>query len=359
MKIRVIQPGIVSPIYSQAIYHGIAEQIQADDSPVLVILRPENPYICIGLHQEVIGEIDTKFCEEQQLPVIRRHVGGGTVLLDKNQLFFQFIFPKAKAPNQPQKLYPYLLQPVLHTYHYFGIPASLKTYNDIQVSNKKIGGTGAGTINNATVLVGSFLYDFDHQLMSQCINSPSENFRASLEGLLEQSMTTINAQLTNVPNVEELTHVFLDNISESLNMEIEKTTLYETEINAIKLAEIELSDHDWLNEEGKKLVSNGLKIASGIYLLEKTLTFLGNPLTIQIEYKNRKIESIWLESQDKKVQATLIFITAELNLLKPEVIYEELLLIISIAATKLKLFQNADIETLTQEIYKLANFTEY
>ncbi|MDH3327033.1 MAG: hypothetical protein OEM38_09995, partial [Gammaproteobacteria bacterium] len=263
------------------------------------------------------------------------------------------------APNQPKDLYPYLLEPVLRTYHHFGIPASLKSFNDIQVSNKKIGGTGAGTINNATVLVGSFLYDFDYQLMSQCANTPSENFRACLEGILENNITTIKAQIAKTPTINELTDVFLENIKESLGFEIEQVSLSTKENEAISNAEIELTDDEWLNIEGKKLVLNGLKISAGVYLLEKSLPFFNSFLTIRIQYEKKSIHTIWLESNDLKIQASLIIVATEINKLKPTVDYGVIRALTLEITSKLSTLNDHDAIRLAREIYEIANFTEY
>ena len=359
MNIRVINAGFVTPVYSQAIYHGIAEQMQADDCPVLVIMQPDKPYICIGLHQQLDEEVDLIFCEKNEIQVLRRHIGGGTVLLDENQLFFQYIFPKAKAPNRPGELYPYLLNPILHTYHHFGIPALLKSTNDIQVSNKKIGGTGAGTINNATVLVGSFMYDFNYHLMSQCIKAPSENFRASLEGILEQSITTMKAQLTKTPPVDALTEIFLANVADTIDYEIEHVNLTQREVEAIRIAEQEQLEEEWLYIDAKKLIRNGLKIAAGVYLLETTFSFCDNPLTIRIKYDERSLQNIWLESPSPRIQAAMIFVATELNITKPKVdqqiIYETIIKVTSQNSS----LNDSDIEILSKKIVELATFTEY
>jgi len=359
LKLRVIKAGNVSPLYSQAIYHGIAEQMRVDDEPVLVILQPTKPYICIGLHQHLEAEVDIDFCKENNIPVLRRHVGGGTVLLDENQVFFQYIFPKAKAPNQAKLLYPFLLQPVLQTYQHFGIAASLKSLNDIQANNQKIGGTGAGTINNATVLVGSFLYDFAYRLMSQCIKSPSESFARGLETLLKQQITTINSLLPGPPSVVELINIYLKNIPDSLNVDIEESTLTTRETDAIYEAEEDLMDEEWLKIDGKKLVSNGLKIAAGIYLLEQTLPFCGSPLNIRIKFEEKAIHTTWLKSEKPALQESLNTICKSMNIIKPSVAYDDIHEITLKAVSQLNVFSVTEIENLARAIFELADFSEY
>ncbi len=356
MKIRIINTGQVNPLYSQAIYHGLAEQMQADDNPILVITRPDSPYICIGMHQQFDGEINQDFCQQNDIPVIRRQVGGGTVLLDANQLFFQFVFPKSKAPNQANKLYPFLLNPVLQTYHHFGIPATLKSLNDIQVSGKKIGGTGAATINNATVLVGSFMYEFDHHLMSQCIRSPSDNFTFNFENIMRENITGINTVLQNPPSMDELTEIFLSKLEQLLPCHIKIDNLAKQEVEAIAQAQHELCDEEWLHGEDSKLLENGVKISSGVYLVETTKDIYGSKLTIRIQYQNKTIHNIWLESLNPVIQASLILIATAINRLRPKPNKSRIIEIIKKASTTLS---NEEISLLAKNIVELASIREY
>ncbi len=99
MRLRVLDFGFVPALRSQSVYHGLAAAIEADDDPVLSLVNPDAPYVCVGMHQEIDKEVDEAFCKAEGLPIIRRHVGGGAVYLDRNQMFVHFIYPRKKAPE--------------------------------------------------------------------------------------------------------------------------------------------------------------------------------------------------------------------------------------------------------------------
>ena len=153
MRSRVLDFGLVSAMRSQAVYHGLAKTMTAHSDPILALASPLTPYVCVGMHQDIAKEVDEAFCAEQGLPIYRRHVGGGAVYLDQNQLFTHFIYPRSKAPDRAAALYPMFIEPVVRTYREMGIPAAYRPVNDIHVDGRKIGGTGAATIGNATVMV--------------------------------------------------------------------------------------------------------------------------------------------------------------------------------------------------------------
>lgn len=294
--LRVIECGVIDPLKSQAIYHGLASSLSNECQPILVISQPSQPYVCIGLHQD-LDEIDVSYCQKNNLPIIRRHVGGGTVYLDQHQLFFHFVFPQKKAPNRIADLYPFFIRPVIETYQAFGIKAYLKLPNDIQVNGRKLGGTGAATIENATVMVGSFLYDFDYQTMGDCLNVPSAEFRQTFIELLREHMTTIQQSIRPVPTYQQLTAIFLQNIQQHCQLSIQPSQLMSREYEQISMAENELASPEWLFQPGRRLIPNGVKIASHTYLLEINLPSMGDEMRMLLLQKDGKVGGCQLVNQ--------------------------------------------------------------
>jgi len=268
MRLRVIDFGLVSALRSQAVYHGIAETITADSDPVLSLASPESPYVCVGVHQEIGREVDEDYCKSVGLPVYRRHVGGGAVYLDRNQLFTHFIYPRKKAPEFAKNLYPLFIEPVVRTYHDFGVNAAYRPINDIQVDGRKIGGTGAASIGEATLMVGSFMYDFDTEAMAHCLKVPSEKFRDKLRQTLNDYMTTMARELETPPERAALIERFLAHCAEVLKVEPVFDQPTDAELAAIETAEKALADPDWTYAQGKKLVEMGVKISAGTHLTE-------------------------------------------------------------------------------------------
>ncbi|MDX1811874.1 MAG: biotin/lipoate A/B protein ligase family protein [Gammaproteobacteria bacterium] len=294
MRLRVIDFGFVPAIRSQAVFHGIAENMGKDDDPVLTLVNPGDPYVCVGIHQEIAKEVNEDFCKEQNLPVYRRHVGGGTVYLDKNQMFFHFIFPRDKAPKTADKLYPMFVEPAVRTYQALGINATFRPINDIQVDGRKIGGTGAASINNATVMVGSFMFDFDYKNMSQALNVPSEKFRDKLFQTLSEYITSMNRELGKLPDREQVKNLFMENIAECLNVTPEISEATEAELAAIEEQEKELLDPDWTHQVNNKFVQMGVKISSGMHLTESVHKGAGGLIRTHLLERDDTIEDLIL-----------------------------------------------------------------
>jgi len=107
---------------SMLIFHALARMgIEA-----LVIVAPQTPYISIGYFQDAEQEVDLDYCKKENLPIIRREVGGGTVYLDRNQIFYHVIWNK-NNPNFPKK--------ISDIYHHLSV-GPIETYNDFGINTQ-------------------------------------------------------------------------------------------------------------------------------------------------------------------------------------------------------------------------------
>lgn len=80
---------------SMLIFHALSRMgIEA-----LNVVSPKTPFISIGYFQDAKLEVDIEYCKKENLPIFRREVGGGTVYLDRNQIFYQVISPFTRNLN--------------------------------------------------------------------------------------------------------------------------------------------------------------------------------------------------------------------------------------------------------------------
>jgi lipoate-protein ligase A len=294
MRLRVLDFGHVPALRSQAVYHGVARAMKPDDDPVVTLVNPQTPYVCVGVNQEVSKEVDEEFCVANNLPVIRRHIGGGAVFLDANQMFFHFIYPHAKAPHYAINLYKRFIEPVVMTYHELGIAAEYRPVNDIQVAGRKIGGTGAASIGEATLVVGSFMFDFDTATMAKCLKVPSEKFRDKLKTTLDDYMTTMTRELASLPDRADVKALFLKHCGDVLSVTPEETEPTADELAAIVLEERALADPDWTYKKGRKFTELGVKISSGTHLTESAHKAPGGLLRTHLLARHGLIENVMI-----------------------------------------------------------------
>ncbi len=49
--IRLLNLGLVPPLQTQSVYHALAENMTRDSQDVIILCRPNAPYLCLGYHQ--------------------------------------------------------------------------------------------------------------------------------------------------------------------------------------------------------------------------------------------------------------------------------------------------------------------
>lgn len=229
---------------SMAIFHALArEGIDA-----LVIVSPEKPIISIGYFQDASQELNLPYLQENRLPLFRREVGGGTVYLDENQIFYHVIYgaDNKKLPHTIKDAYQVLSEPAIRTHQKFGIPVSFREVNDlITKEGRKIGGEGGANIGNSLVFVGSMMMDFDYRTMSQVAKIPDEKWRDKVYKTIEENVTTMKRELGEMPDRYEVQNVLVDEFTKLLGP-LEEVSINNDFLSKIKQLESEMLQPDFL-----------------------------------------------------------------------------------------------------------------
>jgi lipoate-protein ligase A len=265
--IRWLDLGFVPPIRSQTIYHAVAYALNDASRDTIILVAPTEPYVCIGFHQELEKEVDVEYCRAHGLPIVRREVGGGAVYLDRNQVFMQWIFHRDALPRDVGDRFALYVKPLVETYRALGIPATYRPINDVHVQGKKIGGTGAAQMGLAEVVVGSLMFDFDFELMSQVLRVASEKMRDKIFQSLDQYMTTMTRQLGYTPDRDAVVKIYLEQVQAALGRSIVRGEPTGKELALAEELDRQFVTDEWLYQKGG-LRQVGIKIHQDVRVLE-------------------------------------------------------------------------------------------
>jgi len=292
--IRVLDVGLVSPLRSQAIYHGVAYAMTPETPDTIILVGPTDPYVCIGYHQELEKEVDLDYCAERGLPIYRREVGGGAVYLDNGQLFTQWVFQRGRLPFDLEKRFALYIQPLVATYQSLGINAALRPVNDIHVAGKKIGGTGAARMGEADVVVGSLMFDFNFELMARVLKVASEKMRDKIYQSLNEYMTTMTRELGQLPDREMVKREYLRHCAEALGAALEIQQPTPDELAMTEEVEARLASDEWLYQKGGLRQASGLKIHADVYLIEAVSKAPGGLIRATARLREGRIDDLTL-----------------------------------------------------------------
>lgn len=289
--VRLLDLNQVSYLHSQSIYHTVAYCTTEASSGTVIILTPKESYASIGYHQSLENEIDVEYCREKGIPIIRREVGGGAVYLDKDQLFFQCIFPKDSVPIKLDNLYTLFLQPAVNTYRSLGVDACYLPGADINVAGRKICGNGAGRIEDAAVVVGNILFDFNYNEMARILRVPSETFRDKIYDSMQVYLTTLRRELGYIPDRQRVKNILIAEFEKVLGVSLQRGDLTPDEHRRLAEMDKKLTDRNWLYEKGGK-VDNWIKISADVKVKESTYPFPEGLLRIILRVKGDTIDDI-------------------------------------------------------------------
>jgi lipoate---protein ligase len=291
--IRLLDLRLVPSLRSQTIYHALAHAMAPGDPDTIALVSPADPYVCIGFHQDMEREVDLAYCRTQGLPVYRREVGGGAVYLDRHQLFTQWIFHRDHLPFSLEERFELHVRPLVETYQAIGINAYHRPLNDIHVGGRKIGGTGAASMGEAEVVVGSLMFDFNSSVMARVLKVPSEKMRDKVYQSLREYMTTMTRELGQAPDRDEVVAIYLDKCGAVLGMEIVPGVLSECEEAAAHEWDERFLTPEWLYQRGAPL-QQGVKIHDGMSVVEASHKAPGGLIRVIARLRENRIDDLAL-----------------------------------------------------------------
>jgi lipoate-protein ligase A len=152
------------------------------------------PSVVVGKHQNPFQEFNFEYAQENGIQLVRRISGGGAVYHDEGNLNFSFI---TGFHRQKLDYFKKLIQAIIASLHYLGIPAKTTDKNNIVVEAKKISGNSQYTNINRMLSHGTLLFDSDLQALANSLD-------ATLEVVKSRGIQSIKSDVTNI--AEYLAH---------------------------------------------------------------------------------------------------------------------------------------------------------
>lgn len=146
--------------------------LRTDQRNICLIHQKANPAIVMGVSTSPEEVLNVSEVKKNNIPVIKRFSGGGTVYIDENTLLITFIFQRElfKFPLFPKEIMEWSEQIYMPVFE--GCTFSLRE-NDYTLGEKKIGGNAQSLLKDRFLHHTSFLWNFDPQKMN-CLLIPKK-----------------------------------------------------------------------------------------------------------------------------------------------------------------------------------------
>ncbi|HZX46776.1 MAG TPA: lipoate--protein ligase [Clostridia bacterium] len=257
-----------------------------------IVVSPQEPIATLGYFQDMNTSIDIDYCKKRGIGVMRREVGGGTTLLDRNQIFYQIVANRQNAliPGDTLALYRKFSQPAIDTYKELGINAKFKEVNDlITEEGRKITGEGGANIGVSVVFVGGILLDFDYEAMSRVFPVKNEEYREQLLRSLKNNVTTVKRELGHIPPKQEIEEKLIKHFGKLIGP-FEAAELPDEVWSKARELESYYTSDEFLNKRGRR--QTGIKIASGTDMFEKRHKAVGGTIHAVFEVSEGLIGNV-------------------------------------------------------------------
>jgi lipoate---protein ligase len=165
-----------------------------------VILSINKACVVIGKHQVVHREVNAKYIEEKNIPVLRRISGGGAVYHDSGNLNFAFIRHSEPGKQIDFKLY---TEPVIAFLNSLGVNAVFGSKNEITVDGLKVSGNAEHVFRERVLHHGTLLYDASLDDLSRSLNEKSERYSTRAVDSKRTKVANLKGKLQNIDGIDE------------------------------------------------------------------------------------------------------------------------------------------------------------
>ena len=187
---------ILDSPYTNPRYNIAAEEYLLKETPGdYAFFYVNNPSLIIGKHQNAYAEFNLDFIRQNDIPVIRRISGGGTVWHDEGNLNFSFILNGEEGKLVNFREY---AQPIVDFLAGMNVKASLGPRNEILVNNLKISGNAEHVHRKRVLHHGTLLFDADLHALERSLRVDAKKY----QDRAVQSVRSAVANITDYPGVK-------------------------------------------------------------------------------------------------------------------------------------------------------------
>lgn len=232
--------------FNLAMEEYIFEKFKKDEVFMLWINEPS---VVIGKHQNLIEELNMKYCFENNIKIARRLSGGGTVVHDFGNLNYTYI---TNTTGDTALDFKEFLKPMYKALLNLNIDANISPRNDFRVEEKKICGHSQFMRKKRVLHHGCILFDSNLDNLRNALNVENKK-------IISKSAKSVKSSVANLKEISKLDYEISDFL-EKVKTEILKTQenfeIYElTKEDILKIDKIKSEKYatkDWIYGQSPK-----------------------------------------------------------------------------------------------------------
>jgi lipoate-protein ligase A len=194
--LRIIDTGVMEGRLNIALGQALVEAHQAGTAPDTLRFLRFPPTVLVGRHQALGQEVDLDYCHANGIGTARRITGGGAIFLDPGQLGWEIVINrKTLGMASLAEVTRTICAAAAAGLSTLGIDAAYRPRNDIEVSGRKISGTGGFFDGDSLFFQGTVLVDMNPQVMISALRVPRAKLEKRSLGSAAQRVVTLRELL--------------------------------------------------------------------------------------------------------------------------------------------------------------------
>jgi lipoate-protein ligase A len=172
----------------------------------------------VGRHQVLAREIRLAWCQANGVEVARRITGGGAIWFEPAHLGWELVLPRSALGPSLDAAAERICRAAAAGLRRLGLGAAFRPRNDIEVSGRKISGTGGFFDGRTLFYQGTVLCDLDFEAMAHALVLPVEKLGRRGLAALADRVTTVRQELDRVPDLATLQKALVGGLAAGLDL---------------------------------------------------------------------------------------------------------------------------------------------
>ncbi|KAF0130438.1 MAG: hypothetical protein FD155_1738 [Bacteroidetes bacterium] len=213
----LIEKNSNDPYFNVAAEEFVVKHIQDE----VFMLWKNNNCLVVGKHQNTIAELNYPFLHSENIPVVRRISGGGTVFQGVGNINYSFI---TNAKEGEEKInFKRFTHPVLQFLSSLGVNAELMGKSSLAINGLKFSGNAAHVHRNRSLHHGTMLFDADLHLVNKSIEAKHDAYQSKAILSNRAEIANIRPYLHHDLKLEDFESAFKEHICNKFNIDLERS----------------------------------------------------------------------------------------------------------------------------------------
>jgi lipoate-protein ligase A len=186
----------------------------------ILILYRNSPSVIIGKHQNTFAEIDYNFVHENNINIVRRLSGGGSVYHDYGNVNFTFIRNGKEGQLVDFKGF---TKPIVDALARLGVEANYQGQNSLYVKGKKISGNAEHIFKQRVMHHGTLLFSTNQQLLARVLYVDLNRYFDKAVKSVRANTTNLIEHISPTLTIDEFINILYNHLKSSFKESIDYT----------------------------------------------------------------------------------------------------------------------------------------